>query len=756
MSEFNRNYINNTDEKDADLEHQEIDSKYLEEVYRRSKSAYSRFYNEAKTNVMIYGSDHYAKLSDNIRKTVERAYRTVLSEEERKKLTLNLIQIIIDRKVNKVISMAPGCMASPYKSDDIHQVKDAKLSDSVLRSIKQANDWTSLSVNSVYDYFIIGEVWANTYYDFDKGDRYGFEKVQQEVQDPMTGEIIMQEVEDPTKPMFTGEVVTELINGYDVFIEEGVDKINDSAWVGVEKLVHKNTVKYMLQNDPDKTPEEKKKLIEMLKASTGEEDYSLFDRKKGLSVSNKNLVLMKYFYFKPSPVFVNGKIFIKVKNEIFWNIELQKDINGKPIFPISSRICKRMPGIARGISPIRAGRSPQNELNRCYSKIAEHQVTLGDDKIVTAFAEGLSEGEKLQGIRHIQVGKGFDTFKHIPGRTGEQYIPFLEFNAKYLFMTMEEDPEDNENAGQADIKATLYKSMAKKMKYVLNAKDIEEFFIDISKKQLELAKSYYPDEKIIQAVGTCESVNIKEFKNLGPLAYNVKIEAASDDLETLFAKYLQLTESIQYASKEIGPERIGYILKEFPFIDGDAIFGKLVLDDKEADNIVLALDRGEYPPISAHDNNQEIVKALVRRRRRGDWKMIKDKDTGIPLPVPMVGTATVEFNYQMQYEARQQIIEDQFEQERAIKAGMIPMDGPLVPVGYWVNEPKATGGVKSVQAKVPVNLIKWAVEQAAKQGAYIEKTESDSLGSFQAGLDAMSKVMTEKNNAANAPKTEQK
>lgn len=727
MNEFEKNYVSN-EATFGDVEENEYDSAYLEEVYKKSKSAYSRFYNESKTNVLIYGSDHYAKASDNLKRTVERAFKTTLSEEERKKLTLNFVQVVIDRKVNKVVSMAPGCMATPYKSDDIHQVKDAKLSDSTLRSIKQANGWNEISSNAVYDYFIIGEVWANSYFDFDKGDIIGYDMkdlsgLPPEERYEMTpdGQFVEKQIEDPNKPIFSGEVCIELLNGYDVFIEEGVDRIQDSAFVGLEKLVHKNTLKYMIMSDP--RIKDKKKFINLLKGADDNDEFSIFDRKKGISGDNKDLVLLKYFYFRVSPRFPNGKIFIKLKNEIIWSLDLQKDINGKPIFPISVRRCKRLPGNPRGFSPIRAGRSPQNEINRCVSKIAEHQVTLGDDKIVTAFSEGLSEGEKLLGIRHIKAGKGFETFKHIPGRTGEQYLPFLEFNVKHLFAVMEEDYTDVNEGGQSDIKATLYKNLRQKMKYVLHAKDIEEFFIEISHKALELAKSYYPDKKIIQSAGTCEAINIQEFKALGPMDYNIKIEPVSDDLESMFAKYLTLTEHLQYAAKELGPDKIGYVLKEFPFIDGDAIYGKTLIDSKEADNIILALDRGEMPPVSMYDNNEEIVKQLVIRRRKGDWKLKVEQDPEI------------EQRYQFQYEARQQILNDQLEKMREINAGGIPSDGPLVDVGYYVNEPKADGtGVKSVRAKIPVNAIKWTVEQLAKKNAYIEVIES--MENNQVSIDA--------------------
>jgi len=736
MSEYGKNFVSD-EEKFEDVNDNKYTSDELEEMIKNGKDAHARFFNESRTNVLIYGSDHYSKMSDNLKRSIEKKFRSSLDEAERKKLTLNFIQSIMDKKINKIVGLAPGCIVTPYKSDDVHQCKEAKISDSVLKAIKKANNWNEISPLFVSDHQIIGEVWSYTYFDFDKGDIIGYEKKdlsglpdEERFEMDEMGQFVFdesdqpveREEDDPEKPIFSGEVCIESIDGFNVCFEEGVRNFHESAWGSFDKPVHKNTLKYMIQEDEEFSVEKKEKLINLLKSSDSNE-FLLFDRNNGSISDNKDMINVRYMFFRPSPKFPRGKIFVKLKEEIIWSLDLQKDINEKPIFPLNMKRCKRTPGGARGYSPIRAGRSSQNEINRCVSKIAEHQVTLGDDKIVTAYSEGLAEGEKLLGIRHIKAGKGFETFKHIPGRTGEQYLPFLLFNVKHLHLVMEEVYEGEDKGGESDIKATLYKSIRQKTRYVLDAKNIEDFFIEISQTALELAKSYYPDEKVVQEAGACEAVNIQEFKALGPMDYNIALEPASDDVDSLFGKHLVLSETLQYASKQLGPENIGHILKESPWVDGDKLFGQLVVDEKESENIVLALDRGEFPEISEYDNNKEIIKQLIRRRKKGDWKMVQEKDPKI------------KERYQMQYEYRQEIINKQMEQEKAINAGQIPMTGPLVSIDYYVNEPKANGkGLKSVKEKLPVDAIKWTAERLKAQNMTIESIEN--MESDQATIDA--------------------
>jgi hypothetical protein len=265
--------------------------------------------------------------------------------------------------------------------------------------------------------------------------------------------------------------------------------------------------------------------------------------------------------------------------------------------------------------------------------------------------------------------------------------------------------------------------MKHRKKYLLHAKQIEEMFCSICHKALELAKSYMPESVVVQQVGSMEAINVAEFKQLGPMDYNIKVEPMNDDLDDTFARYLVTRDSLQYSGKDVSPAQKARIMSQFPWVNTDEMYGHELIDDKESENILLALDRGEFPPISEFDENKEVIKSIVRRRRKADWHLVKNEPSKIPNP--QTGQPlSIEETYQLQYQHRVKIMNAEMDKVRNANAGLIPMGGPLVDVGVYTNEPKKDGsGVKTVRMKLPQDMINWVVKRASEQGVAVQQTE---------------------------------
>jgi len=181
---------------------------------------------------------------------------------------------------------------------------------------------------------------------------------------------------------------------------------------------------------------------------------------------------------------------------------------------------------------------------------------------------------------------------------------------------------------------------------------------------------------------------------------------------------MTLTQVLQYG--KLDERTTGMLIKEMPFVDGQRIAGHLALAHTEAENIILALDRGEMPTISMFDNNEVIVQELVRRMRQPDYKYIISKNPEI------------EQNYMTQYQERVENINRKMEELKNANMGVIPTGGPQIKVDAYIPDPE--NPAKSVRATVDQKSFEWFIERLGQQGAMMSVMDDASV---QAQIDML-------------------
>ncbi len=677
----------------------------LETRYNLATDVDSKIYDEMKSNVLLYSGFHYM----NKKSSFNRATRTSkLSVENKVRLTKNHLNRAIKRYINNILSFSPGVTIVPKNNLEMQDQADADLSLAVWQDIKYDYNFDAKVKRFAQDFVIIGEVWFKQTWDPNSGDVLGYNPVLDELGqpliNPLTGEVFL----DQESPILSGKFIYDMYHGYDVFRDSNVKTFEESEFIGLRKMANREALIKSVEADESKGKQEKSTIISALRQD-GETTYTVFNGATTDVGSGKNQLLLKEYFFKPSDRYPEGYFFITCSSAIIWEGVLQKDIDERPIFPISYAKFDEFQGTPRGFSPIKQARPVQAEINRSASKIAETQMTYGDDKLITYYGGGITEGQKLNGIREIKVKAGQKP-EILAGRSGEQYLGYMQnqITELYTILDIAEDTAENPIAGQ-DITATLYKSMKEKKKYVLYAKEFERFLVDIAQKSLKLAKAHYPDQKTVKAVGDYKAVNIAEFKRVGDMSYDIKVVPMGDDIESMMGKYLILRDTLQYASGQLGPENIGTVLKNMPFANSEEIFSGLTQKSDSIRDLLLALDRGEQPIVSKFADNDDILDAIVKRINRPDYKVKVQRNPEIAE------------RYMEQYEERTAILNEEREALRKAQAGAVPTGGTIAKCDVYVNSPDKPG--KTVRLELPTESIEWLQERLAEQGAFLKKTE---------------------------------
>ena len=142
-------------------------------------------------------------------------------------------------------------------------------------------------------------------------------------------------------------------------------------------------------------------------------------------------------------------------------------------------------------------------------------------------------------------------------------------------------------------------------------------------------------------------------------------------------------------------------MRQMPFANFDESFDDFTLNYDKSVNDILALDRGERPPVNQYDDHKYCIKRLTTRMSKPDFQYL---------------------NPQIQNNYAQKIkIHEEFEAQNALaiqraQQGFIPTGGALIAVDFYVNAPNSTGGIKQQKAKIPYQAIDWLLKQLESQG----------------------------------------
>lgn len=658
----------------------------LDREYRDGESADKGIFAEMRSNLMLIAGDHYTKKDSLINRRIRD--NRELSETQKLRLTKNHTRRICHLYSNNILAAGPNVGFSPKDENSLQDLKKAELQHAVWLDAWNRYNLPAHRYRWIDSFVGVGEVHVLIQYEEGTGDLQGYEaKV-----DPMTGMPAMDEhgmyMQDDSKPVFGGRFLFKEIMGFNIIRPADCIDIKDAEWLDIREMVDISTLK-------KKFPEFKDKI----KSEGTESQMLVFDASQGGYTQAKNQTLVKQRYYRPCIKYPRGQYIFRQGS----NILAQGELPGA-IFPIVSELFDEIPTSARGRAPVKTIRPYQVEINRAASKIAEHQITLGDDKLIMQNGSKMSASGAMPGVRAITITGAAPTV--LPGRSGEQYLEYMLAQIKELYevMGIPSDLADAKDTVQ-DPYTLLYRAASKKKVFQRYISKFEGFMKRVVETYLVLAKIHLPDDAIISAVGKNEAVNIAEFKASEPTGYEVKIEPQADDIESKFGKQMAINHALQYVGAQMSREDIGKLMSEMPFADFDGIFDDFMIDNTVMDNEILALDRGEMPPVSETDNHAYAIKRLNGRMKKPDFVLL-------PPQIQQAYAQKLQIHAQMDSFQKAQI-------QRA-EQGFIPTSGPLIRCDVYVTDPSSPTG-KSKKLELPNDAVVWLTEHLKLQGTQLQE-----------------------------------
>lgn len=664
----------------------------LTALYNESDSVDQEIFAEQRSNILLYAGDHYTKKNSRFFSRIRD--NKELSNESKLRLVKNHTQYICDTYSNNIIAPNPGVGFTAHNEKEMHDIKVAQMHHSVWRDAHEKYDLDERIDDWADNFVQIGEVATKIYFDPMKGPVKAYnQKLKDESPlylHPMTGETEnatdemgqpLPPAPDEENPIYQGEFVFEEIFGFNLLRPAECKNMRDAAWLGIRKMTD-------VADLVKRFPAFKDKLTKNM-----DQTFTVFDTARGGYTQTSNQAMVIEYYFKPCVAYPNGYFYITTKEVILAEGELPGGI-----FPIVYQAFRRFPTTPRGRSPIKTMRPYQAEINRAASKMAEHQITLGDDKLLIQNGTKISAGIALPGVRSINFS-GMDP-KILAGRDGSQYLNYMTTQIQELYRVMGVAEDNEELPAQLDPYSMLFRAARQKKRFQRYIKRFEKFLKNVVSTYLALAKVHFTDDMIIKAIGAAEIVNIPEFRSQTDLCYEINIEAQSEDVEEKLGKQITISQALQYVGGKLDKSDIGMLMRQMPYGNFDESMEDFTLDYDNALNEMLALDRGETPPVGQYDNHQYIVKKLSSRMRKSDFKTL-------PPQVQMNYSAKI--NLHQQFIAAQQVAMQRAEQ------GLIPTGGYMTKCDLYV--PGKTPDSAPKRVTIPSEAIQWLLKQMESQAA---------------------------------------
>lgn len=648
----------------------------LNRIYSDTEDAQRSLFAEQRSNVLLTLGEHYSKRGAEFWSRLRN--NAMLNKSQRLRITKNHIQKIVKSYVNNIMSHAPGVMAAPKNPTEFSDQKSAEMHQSVWMDLKNRHSLKKLFRLLCQDYITVGEAWAKIFFDPEEGQFLGMELEH----DDDGGTKKSRDGEPVVLRHFTGDVVFERILGFNVLVDPAARSYEEARYVIVRKMVDTEELKEQFKDDEDK-----------LKAihESEKQTYQLFSW-NGYQRSKKDQTLVREFYFKPTSEYPNGYYYIATEEGILFEGELPHGI-----FPICHVGFDEATTSPRSFSIIKQLRPYQAEINRAASKIAEHQVTLGDDKLVVQAGASVNPGGTAHGIK---VLKSTAPVTHLPGRSGDQYLNYLQFQIEQMYFVgnVSEDGQQKDQ-GNLDPYTMLFRSIRNKKAFTTYAEKFEEFIKEIAWKSLKFAKKNYSQKMVVQIVDKKERVNIADFKSSDDLSWEIVLEPVTEDVESKMGRQIALNHIIQFAGNQLTSGDIGRFIKNMPFVNEDEISADLTIDSDNVLSDIVAMDKGRFAPANPRDNHEYYTKRLIHRMKMKDFQF---------LPVQ------VQQMYALKLQQHEQFLIQQQQAAAQASSGFIPSGGFLVTTDIRV--PRADDPTRTERAKVPVEALAWLIDTLEKQG----------------------------------------
>lgn len=684
-----------------------------------SRTADRSVFEEMRSCVRLVAGDQYKK-----RFTSQlRLYRNefgVRNESNRIHITKNHTRRMYMEALNNLLNVSPWVVCSPNNEKELQDNKAATLNNSVLSYAKKKYDLKKKIRKYAGDFLNVGEVWVYLYWDPNKGEVVDYEQAidpqtgqpmfktrmeaqEQEVIDPNTGQPIVvsvpmevqEPIKDENKPIYSGDFVFKRIMGWNILRPETCTDFDEAEWLAFTELMTPKKLKEWVGEDA----------YEKLQ-TTGIDanDYFVFNESTSGFAKQDNVVEVATMLYRPCKKYPQGYYKIFTRTSILFEGELPF---GE--WPLVHTTYDEAATMCRGLSFVKPLKSPQIEINRASSMMAEHQITLGSDKIFHEQGTKLSMGFNSPGVRHISYTGEAPVV--VQGRSGEQFAPYKkdEINEMYMLGGMEQMlAEMSGNNQQVDSYAQLFKNMDRKKRNSFYCEKFADFLVDLCSLYLRLARHYYDDNMLIPMIGKDEVVNIAEFRGMNDLMTSITVEEASEDLDTVFGKTLMFQQLLQFIGPNLPPSAISSIIKSMPF-GGSAInLVDYTLEEDIADNLILALERGETPEPPQNVNIGGLLRRLDRHMMMADFKLLE----------PQIQEMFE--NYRTFYIELEQ---ERVSRDLMAQKDFIPTGGGRVRTDLKVPSKRPDGRTVTENLVVPTNSLHWLADMLKKQGELREELE---------------------------------
>lgn len=641
----------------------------LNKLYDEAEKCDKAIFSEQRTNILLKNGEHYKKKTaalSNVRAKNE------AKDNSRIRLVKNHIHKVVNIYENSILECNPSVKAMPYNESELHDVKSAEINNSVIKWIKDTNDWEELRDDFVDDFIVEGEVYAKIKFDYDKGNDIAV--------DAVTGERVRD-----------GEFVIERIMPYDLKRDADAKTMRSARFVIEDVLMNtSDAIDLTMAIDPEKIPQ--------LEKHYKQSKMSVFDSNTGKFKEVRGKIPVRIMYWRPTKRMPNGRIDYFTERVYIGNTELPLGI-----FPIVSRGFDKLTNSPRSSSIIRVIKPFQVEYNRANSKMAEHQITLGDDRVFIQKGTKLTGGKVKSGVRSFQVSGAAPLIQQ--GRSGAQYLDYAKDTKLDLYDAANIDYTTLNKQPQGDSYQMLFAAMKDKKKFVKYVNKYGRFEVDIFKLALKMAKQYLNEKHVIKIAGKKEAVNILEFKRMDDNGFEIRLETSNGDIESQFGKMLSLTHVLQYAGSSLEPEQIGQVIKSLPYGNESRALDTLTLKSSNAENLILALDRGEYIQTKKYDDHEFILKALYNRIKSSDFSTLPPE---------------IQEMYAMKIGEQEQFFEMQKREIEQVNMGMIPSGGFLTTVNAsWFNPSTS----RTERIKIPSEAVQWLVDKLNNQGLYAQELQ---------------------------------
>lgn len=647
--------------------------------YVAAEGVHSALFAEQRSNLLLVAGNHYTSKGSKFGQRLREIES--ITKTQKIRLTKNHLQRITKTYVNNLLMYAPAVGVSAKNEAEISDQKVAELHHSVWMDIRERHKFSKLTRQWARDFIEIGECIAKVFFDKNAGKFLGYGLLRDQHGNHITDEEGQPIYETPE---FTGDLVFERILGFNLLVDPEA-----RSWEEIRYAIYRKMIP-VAELSAQFDDEDVKNKIKESATST----YKIFDPTTGAIRDDEGMVMVCEHYYRPCAQFPKGYYFISVEEAILHEEELPLGI-----FPIVYAGFDEASTSARSFSIIKQLRPYQAEINRAASKIAEHQITLGDDKVILSNGATMSPGGTAHGVKAIHV-TGMDP-KVFAGRTGEQYVGYMTGQIQEMYQASCVDMDDaKEQSGQLDPYAILYRTAKQKKPFMIYIQKFEEFLVEICRIALTLAKQFYHDEMLIPAIGRREHINVEEFRSSEDIGYQIRVQPENDDLETKMGKQLVLNHLIQYGGASLKGEDIAKLMRYMPWGNKELVMQELTQDWDNWVNDRLTLDRGKAVPAQPGENHAYIIQRIRGR--------VKEKDFDI-LP----GEARLAYQMKLQEHIQFQA-QEALEAQRA-EAGFIPSGGFMITVNTYVPDP--ADPTKSKLLKIPSESIDWLVKALESQGS---------------------------------------